>query len=147
MKKITIYTDGSSLGNPGNGGWAAILIYNKNIKEISGNAPNVTNNQMELLAAINSLKALKEKCEVTLITDSIYVKNGITLWIKNWAQNNWQNSNKKPVKNKELWQELAILNSKHHINWQWVKGHSGDKYNEIVDDLARAAATELLAEN
>ena len=143
MKKITIYTDGSSLGNPGNGGWGAILIYNDIKKEISGNAKNVTNNQMELLAAINSLKTLKEKCEVTLITDSTYVKNGITLWIKNWEKNNWQSANKKAVKNKELWQELADLNNKHHVNWQWVKGHSGDKYNDLVDNLARSAAEEL----
>ncbi len=143
MKKITIYTDGSSLGNPGNGGWGAILIYNDIKKEISGNAKNVTNNQMELLAAINSLKTLKEKCEVTLITDSTYVKNGITLWIKNWEKNNWQSANKKAVKNKELWQELADLNNKHQVNWQWVKGHSGDKYNDLVDNLARSAAEEL----
>jgi len=143
MKKITIYTDGSSLGNPGNGGWGAILIYNDIKKEISGNAKNVTNNQMELLAAINSLKTLKEKCEVTLITDSTYVKNGITLWIKNWEKNNWQSANKKAVKNKELWQELADLNNKHQVKWQWVKGHSGDKYNDLVDNLARSAAEEL----
>ncbi|MBL6622063.1 MAG: ribonuclease HI [Rickettsiales bacterium] len=143
MKKITIYTDGSSLGNPGNGGWGAILIYNDIKKEISGNAKNVTNNQMELLAAINSLKTLKEKCEVTLITDSTYVKNGITLWIKNWEKNNWQSANKKPVKNKELWQELANLNNQHQVKWQWVKGHSGDKYNDLVDNLARSAAEEL----
>lgn len=140
MKQITIYTDGSSLGNPGNGGWGAILIYKEHQKEISGSAPDVTNNQMELKAAIEALKQLKDSCEITLYTDSTYLKDGISKWIHNWKINNWKNSQKKTVKNKELWQELDILREKHNINWHWVKAHNGNELNERADELARNAA-------
>jgi ribonuclease HI len=144
MKKITIYTDGSSLGNPGNGGWGAILIYKHKQKQISGNQKDATNNQMEISASIEALKTLKEECEVELYTDSQYLRKGITEWIFNWIKNNWKTAAKKPVKNKELWQELHKLTQKHKMNWHWVKAHNGDKYNEIVDDLAREAAENLI---
>ena len=140
MKQVTIYTDGSSLGNPGSGGWAALLIYQNNHKEIFGYQDNATNNQMELLAAIKALEALKTKCIVNLYTDSIYLKNGITKWIHNWLKNNWQSANKKIVKNQDLWQKLYQLTLKQEINWHWVKAHNGHKYNEKVDYLARNAA-------
>ena len=140
IKKITIYTDGSCLNNPGNGGWGAILKYNKTEKEISGNQQNTTNNQMELKAVIEALKSLKRKCEVDIFTDSQYVKNGMMQWIENWQKNNWKTANKKPVKNQELWQELVELAKQHKINWHWVKAHNGDEMNERVDKLARDAA-------
>ena len=140
IKKITIYTDGSCLNNPGNGGWGAILKYNKTEKEISGNQQNTTNNQMELKAVIEALKSLKRKCEVDIFIDSQYVKNGMMQWIENWQKNNWKTANKKPVKNQELWQELVELAKQHKINWHWVKAHNGDEMNERVDKLARDAA-------
>lgn len=136
VKKIDIYTDGACSGNPGIGGWGAVLIYNKTEKKISGAKKLTTNNQMELKSVIESLKALKEECEVNIYTDSKYVKNGITEWIKNWEKNGWKTANKKPVKNKELWLELLSEISKHKISWHWVKGHAGNKYNEIADELA-----------
>jgi len=138
MKKVEIWTDGACSGNPGPGGWGALLRYGKNEKELSGFAENTTNNQMELKATIESLKALKGKCEVILTTDSSYVKNGITGWIFNWKKNNWKTANKKPVKNQELWQELDELVTKHKIEWHWVKGHNGHPENEKVDSLAVA---------
>ena len=144
MKKITIYTDGSSLGNPGSGGWAALLIYNEKQKTINGSCKNATNNQMELTAAIKGLEALKEKCEIELYTDSQYVKKGITQWIYNWKKNNWYSSSKNPVKNSDLWQKLDILNNKHIVNWHWVKAHNGNKLNELVDQLAQNSAKNSL---
>jgi len=138
MKKVEIWTDGACSGNPGPGGWGALLRYGKNEKELSGFAENTTNNQMELKATIESLKALKGKCEVILTTDSSYVKNGITGWIFNWKKNNWKTANKKPVKNQDLWQELDELVTKHKIEWHWVKGHNGHPENEKVDSLAVA---------
>ena len=144
MKKVTIYTDGSSLGNPGSGGWAAILIYKDIKKEISGNTKNATNNQMEITAAIKALQSLKSKCDIDLYTDSQYVKKGITEWIHNWLKNNWRSSNKKPVKNADLWQKLYELTNKHQINWHWVKAHNGDQYNEQADQLAYSKAKELV---
>lgn len=136
---VTIYTDGACRGNPGIGSWAATLTYLEHEKEISGVVAHTTNNQMELQAAIEALKQLKTKCNVTLYTDSSYVQKGITLWIKNWKINNW-----KKIKNAELWQELDYLNQQHNINWQWVRGHNGDKGNERVDQLANLAIDKYL---
>ena len=135
-KKINIYTDGACKGNPGQGGWGAILAYNGHIKEISGYSKDTTNNIMELTAVIKALDTLKNSCRITLTTDSKYVKDGITVWIKKWKLNNWRNSNKKPVKNKDLWIKLDNSCQKHKINWKWVKGHSENKFNNLADELA-----------
>ncbi|MBT4921885.1 MAG: ribonuclease HI [Rickettsiales bacterium] len=139
-KKITLYTDGSCLNNPGNGGWGAILIYNGTEKAISGHQKDTTNNQMELKAVIEGLRSLKSRCEIDLYTDSKYVQQGMTSWIFNWIKNDWKSANKKPVKNKGLWLELHAESQKHDITWNWVKAHNGDKYNEKVDLLANKAA-------
>lgn len=144
-QKIEIYTDGACLGNPGPGGWGAILLYKEHQKQLSGSEPDTTNNRMEITAVIQALKALKGNPQITIYTDSKYVIDGITSWIKGWKQNNWRNSNRKPVKNTDLWQELDDLVSIHQIKWVWVKGHSGDHYNELVDDLARNEAGGLRA--
>lgn len=136
---VTIYTDGACSNNPGKGGTCAILLYNNHQKIISGYLPHTTNNQMELLGAIIGLRALKFSCEVELYTDSIYVKNGMTSWIHNWQKNNFKSANKKPIKNVILWKELINLSKQHKINWNWVKGHNGDKYNELADENARLA--------
>ena len=137
---IKIYTDGSCLGNPGNGGWAAIINDQDKITKISGNKKNTTNNQMELMAAIEALKKIPTEQEVQLYTDSKYVKMGITEWIKKWSQNNWKTSSKQKVKNLELWEELNIISKKHKIKWFWIKSHAGDPINEEVDALAKRAA-------
>jgi len=137
---IKIYTDGSCLGNPGNGGWAAIINDQAKITKISGNKKNTTNNQMELMAAIEALKKIPTEQEVQLYTDSKYVKMGITEWIKKWSQNNWKTSSKQKVKNLELWKELNIISKKHKIKWFWVKSHAGNPSNEEVDVLAKKAA-------
>ena len=137
-KKITIYTDGACSGNPGKGGWAAVIIDDKNEKTISGSEPLTTNNRMELSAVINALKEVGS-AELDIYTDSKYVKNGIESWIKNWKMNGWMTAAKQPVKNKDLWLELDILVSKKEIEWKWVKGHSNDHYNTIVDEAARKA--------
>ena len=137
---IKIYTDGSCLGNPGNGGWAAIINDQDKITKISGNKKNTTNNQMELMAAIEALKKIPPEQEVQLYTDSKYVKMGITEWIKKWSQNNWKTSSKQRVKNLELWKELNIISKKHKIKWFWVKSHAGNPSNEEVDVLAKKAA-------
>jgi ribonuclease HI len=143
MKKITIYSDGSSLGNPGYGGWGTVLEYNGHTKELSGASKNTTNNQMELQAAIEGFKALKEPCDVTLVSDSKYVIQGLKEWMPNWIKNNWKTAAKKPVKNKELWQEFYETTKQHKINTVWVKGHAGHKQNERCDFLARDAAQKL----
>lgn len=143
MKKITIYTDGSCLGNPGPGGWGAILLHNGEEKEISGANKATTNNQMEMQAAIEALKTLKEPFEISLYTDSKYLKDGITSWIHGWKRNNWKNAKKEPVKNKELWLILDSLVQDHKITWNWVKAHAGNELNERVDDLARMQAESL----
>ena len=140
MKQVQIYTDGSCLGNPGPGGYGAVLIFNQHRREISQGFKNTTNNRMELLAAIEALKLLKERCSVDLTTDSQYVKDGINQWIHNWRKNGWRTSNKKPVKNADLWQLLDAQVQKHQVSWHWVKGHSGHPENERCDDLARTAA-------
>ena len=137
MKKVNIYTDGACSGNPGPGGWGAILKFNEHTKELSGGNEDTTNNKMELKAVIEALKSLKVECEIIITTDSVYVKNGITLWIHNWLKNKWKTSTKKSVKNKELWQELWVLTQNHKIHWKWVKGHSGHPENERCDKLAR----------
>jgi|TARA_Y100000768_G_scaffold119067_1_gene87952 ribonuclease HI len=136
MKTVNIYTDGACRGNPGDGGWGALIEYEDVSKEYFGGEKNTTNNKMELRAAIEALKALKEPCIVNLTTDSKYVMQGITLWIENWKKNNWKNSAKKDVKNKDLWVQLDEYVLKHNVNWHWVKGHSGHKQNEIADQLA-----------
>lgn len=136
-KKLQIYTDGACSGNPGAGGFGAVLIYNDTTKEIFGGAEHTTNNQMELMAVIKALEALKEPCIIDLYTDSMYVKNGITAWINNWKKNGWKTADRKPVKNMELWQELDSLRNKHNIEWHWVKGHSANQYNDLADELAR----------
>ena len=137
---IKIYTDGSCLENPGNGGWAAIIIFKKEKKIISGNQKNTTNNRMELLAPIEALKTLKINSEIEIITDSKYVKLGITEWINNWKKNGWKTANKKEVKNIELWKELDSLVENFNIKWSWVKGHSTDQLNNEVDLIAKKAA-------
>jgi len=139
LKFIEIFTDGACKGNPGIGGWGAILIYKDHKKEICGCCKNTTNNIMELTAVIKALDSLKEPCHVILTTDSNYVKDGITNWIHNWKSNGWRTANKKPVKNKELWEQLDNQKSKHHIEWKWVKGHSGHPGNEMADKLANEA--------
>ncbi|TDF41603.1 ribonuclease HI [Alteromonadaceae bacterium M269] len=140
MKQMQIYTDGSCLGNPGPGGYAAVLEYKQHVKEVSGGFSKTTNNRMELLAAIEGLKHLTEPCQVTLTTDSQYVKQGINQWIHNWRKNGWKTSTKKPVKNADLWQQLDEQVKRHKIDWRWVKGHSGHPQNERCDELARNAA-------
>ena len=136
---IKIYTDGSCLENPGNGGWAAIIIDDKKKTEIKGSKKNTTNNQMELLAPIEALKKIPKGSEVQIFTDSKYVKSGITEWIHNWKKNGWKTADKQPVKNKELWEELDLLTNEFDIKWSWVKAHSTDKLNNEVDLIAREA--------
>ena len=138
---IKIYTDGSCIGNPGNGGWAAIIFNDGKKTEIKGSEKNTTNNQMELLAPIKALKEIPKGSKVEIFTDSKYVKSGITEWIHNWKKNGWKTSNKQEVKNIELWTELDLLNSEFEISWNWVKAHSTDKFNNEVDLLAREAAS------
>ncbi|SVD12029.1 uncharacterized protein METZ01_LOCUS364883 [marine metagenome] len=137
---IKIYTDGSCLENPGNGGWAAIIFMNNEKIIISGRKKNTTNNQMELMAAIEALKKIPKDQEVQMYTDSKYVKMGITEWIKKWSQNDWKTSSKQKVKNIELWKELNDISKKHKIEWHWVKAHAGNPNNEEVDELAKKAA-------
>ena len=141
---IEVYTDGSCLGNPGTGGWAFLILNDGGITNHFGYQLDTTNNQMELTAAINALEFIKENDEITLFTDSSYVKNGITSWIANWKKNNWKNSQKKEVKNKDLWIKLDILNSQKKIIWKWVKAHDINDHNNRVDLLAREAAEKLI---
>ena len=137
---IKIYTDGSCLENPGNGGWAAIIIDDKKKTQIKGSKKNTTNNQMELLAPIEALKKIPKGSKIEIFTDSKYVKSGITEWIHNWKKNGWKTADKQPVKNKELWEELDLLNNEFEISWNWVKAHSTDQLNNEVDLIAREAA-------
>lgn len=139
MKKVTIYTDGACSGNPGPGGWGAILIYNEHEKELSGGAEATTNNRMEMQAALEALRSLKEPCEVALYTDSNYLRQGILEWLKGWKARGWRTADKKPVKNQDLWEALDMETQRHRISWHWVKGHSGDSMNERADQLAVAA--------
>ena len=142
MKKIQIITDGACLGNPGPGGWAAILRFGSHTKEIFGYEPHTTNNRMELTAAIEALRMLKEKCEVEVVTDSEYLKNGITSWIVNWKKRNWMTSAKKPVVNRDLWEELDEQVESHHVKWSWTKGHASHEDNNRADELASLAARQ-----
>lgn len=145
MKKVTIYTDGACSGNPGAGGWGTILDYQGKRKELCGGEAHTTNNRMELTAVIQGLKALKESCEVTVITDSQYVANGINLgWAASWQQNNWRKKDKKPALNPELWEELLSLCQKHKVTIEWIKGHAGHEENERCDAMAVAESQKYL---
>jgi ribonuclease HI len=143
VDKVEIYTDGACRGNPGPGGWAALLRHGEREKEISGAESETTNNRMELMAAIRALESLKRPCEVTLMTDSQYVKNGVTEWMKKWKKNGWKTSGREPVKNQDLWVRLDEAVSRHQIHWKWVRGHSGHPENERVDELANQAIDQL----
>lgn len=142
MKKLQLITDGACLGNPGPGGWAAILRYSGHTRELFGSAPHTTNNRMELTAAIEGLRAIKESCEVEVVTDSEYVKNGITQWIHGWKRKNWIKSDKKPVLNADLWRDLDAETARHKTSWTWTKGHASHDDNNRADELATAAARE-----
>ncbi len=142
MKKVQLITDGACLGNPGPGGWAVILRYNSRAREIFGCEPLTTNNRMELTAAIQGLRAVKEPCEVEVVTDSEYVKNGITQWIHAWKRNGWKRSDKRPVLNVELWRELDEEVRRHKTTWTWTKGHASHADNNRADELANLAARE-----
>lgn len=141
---VEIYTDGACRGNPGPGGWAALLRLGEHEKLVKGAEPNTTNNRMELMAAIEGLRALKKPSIVTLTTDSQYVRQGITQWISAWKRNGWRTSQKKPVKNQDLWQLLDEAMAQHRVDWQWVKGHSGHVENELVDQAANDAIDEMM---
>ena len=143
MSIVSIFTDGACRGNPGPGGWGALLRFGETEKELWGGDQDTTNNRMELLAAIKGLEALKRKSQVELTTDSQYVRKGITEWIKNWKARGWKTASKKPVKNDDLWRRLDELASQHDISWHWVKGHSGHRENEIADTLANRGIDEL----
>ena len=139
---VHLFTDGACKGNPGPGGWGAVLRFGDKERELSGGEAHTTNNRMELMAAIEGLKALKRPCHVVLSTDSVYVKDGITKWVHGWVRNGWRTADKKPVKNADLWQALLDATRPHQIDWQWVKGHSGHPENERADRLASDAAEE-----
>ena len=142
---VTIHTDGACSGNPGPGGWGAILEWNGRRKEIKGGDPHTTNNRMELTAAIMALEALKRPCTVSLHTDSQYLRQGITAWILSWKRNGWRTADKKPVKNVDLWQRLDVALAHHKVRWHWVRGHSGHDLNERADELARQAIRDIRA--
>ena len=142
---IYIYTDGACKGNPGPGGWGALLQYNQHKKEINGFSLETTNNIMELTAVIEALSIIKKTSDITIITDSNYVKDGITKWIDNWKNKGWKTANKKPVKNKELWEKLDSLKNNHNITWEWVRGHTGNPGNEKADELANQAIINNLS--
>jgi ribonuclease HI len=136
LKPVEVFTDGACKGNPGPGGWGALLRFEGHQREIFGGEPDTTNNRMELTAAIEALKALKEPCNVSLTTDSVYVRDGVTKWINQWRRNGWRTAAKKPVKNQDLWQALDAEVARHEVVWHWVKGHSGHPENERADELA-----------
>jgi len=142
VKKVQLITDGACIGNPGHGGWGAILRYGNHAREMFGWHPHTTNNRMELTAAIEGLRAIKEPCEVEVITDSEYLKNGITRWIHAWKRKNWMKSDKEPVRNAELWRELDEEASRHKTNWVWTRGHASHRDNLRADELATMAARE-----
>ena len=143
MKTVEVFTDGGCRGNPGFGGWGAVLRFGGHERELRGSEENTTNNRMELLAAISALEAMTEPCKVVLTTDSTYVKDGITRWIRNWKANGWKTAAKKPVKNKDLWERLDAECLRHQVDWRWVKGHAGHPENERADGLANLAMDEL----
>lgn len=144
MKRVEVFTDGACRGNPGPGGWGALLRYNQHEKTLSGFEPHTTNNRMELTAAVEALASLNQSCDIILVTDSQYVRKGITDWLPTWKNSEWRNSNKKPVKNQDLWQRLDQEVARHKVDWRWVKGHSGHPENERCDALANRAIDELL---
>ncbi|MBW0144834.1 ribonuclease HI [Sphingomicrobium clamense] len=144
--KVEIFTDGSCKGNPGPGGWGAVLRWNGEERELSGGDIETTNNRMELMAAIEALNALKRPCTVEVTTDSVYVRDGITKWIHGWKKNGWKNAAKKPVKNADLWMALEEAAARHHVTWHWVKGHAGHPENERADELATAQAKNWAAD-
>ncbi|KAF2992476.1 ribonuclease HI [Methylocystis sp. MJC1] len=143
-RRVAIWTDGACSGNPGPGGWGAILRFGDVEKELSGGEPLTTNNRMELMAAIMALEALTRPCAIDLYTDSQYVRGGVTSWIKNWKTRGWKTADRKPVKNVELWQRLEAAEERHDVAWHWVRGHSGDEMNERADALARAGMAPFL---
>ncbi len=143
LKKVEIFTDGACRGNPGPGGWGALLRYGEIERSLHGGEKLTTNNRMELLAAIEGLAALKEPCEVVITTDSQYVRKGITEWLAGWKRNGWRTASKQPVKNADLWQRLDELNQRHTVEWRWVKGHSGHRENEMADLLANRGIDEF----
>ena len=143
MKQVEIFTDGACRGNPGPGGWGALLRYQGTERELYGGERDTTNNRMELQAAIEGLKALKERCAITLTTDSVYVQKGITQWLPGWKKKNWKTAARKPVKNADLWMVLDEQNQRHEVQWCWVKGHSGHRENDIADELANRGIDEL----
>lgn len=145
-KEVEIYTDGACRGNPGPGGWGALLRYESTEKELYAAEAETTNNRMELLAVINALESLTSSCNINLTTDSKYVIQGINEWMPNWKKNQWRTASKKPVKNQDLWQRLDVARDPHKIEWHWVKGHSGHEGNERVDALANKAIDEMLGE-
>jgi ribonuclease HI len=145
VKQVRLITDGACLGNPGPGGWAAVLRFNEHAKEIWGCAPHTTNNRMELTAAIEGLRSLRESCEVEVTTDSEYLKNGITTWIHNWKRKGWMTAAKKPVVNQDLWQELEREAARHQVTWAWTRGHASHADNNRCDELATRAAREQCA--
>ncbi|HEY7672894.1 MAG TPA: ribonuclease HI [Gammaproteobacteria bacterium] len=136
MKKVAVFTDGACRGNPGPGGWGAVLRFGDTEKELCGGEPETTNNRMEMTAAIRALEALREPCRVDLYTDSVYVRSGITEWLPNWRARGWRTAGRKPVKNQDLWEALAALTERHAVSWHWVKGHAGHPENERADALA-----------
>ena len=144
--EVTIYTDGACSGNPGPGGWGAVLIFGDHRKEIKGGAKETTNNRMELTAAIRSLEELKRPCHIELHTDSNYLREGITSWIASWKRNGWKTAQKKPVKNIDLWQSLDAAQERHNISWHWIKGHAGHPENELADALAREGLADTNSE-
>ena len=147
MKEVVAYTDGACRGNPGPGGWGVLLKYQGQVRELNGGELQTTNNRMELTAAIQALEVLKERCQVELYTDSVYVKDGITKWFSQWRARGWRTAAKKPIKNKDLWIQLNNLVEKHEIDWYWVKGHSGDSGNERADELANLGLDRTLIDN
>ena len=144
MKQVSVFTDGACRGNPGPGGWGAVLRFGDTEKELCGGEPATTNNRMEMTAAIRALEALRERCRVTLYTDSAYLRNGITEWLPNWRRRGWRTANRKPVKNQDLWEALAVLTERHEVSWHWVKGHSGHPENERADELANCGLEQTL---
>jgi ribonuclease HI len=142
-ERVIIHTDGACSGNPGPGGWGAILEWNGHKRELKGGEPHTTNNRMELMAAIMALETLKRPCTVEVHTDSQYLRDGITKWIHGWKRNGWRTADKKPVKNADLWQRLDAALARHNVSWHWVRGHAGHDLNERADELARAAIVEI----